>query len=175
MRKLNEAEILAWMKQPGHRMFRYQIHARLLGMLLLIAGVSFVLSLVVGWTQQWDADILRMVITVALSINILLWIRAVGSVLFVGRNYLGISDQELLIVRGKEGTAFSFDALREHNIDWHDRPPLRSSSYLPLRFQGKNYKIRLLSPYYSLEHFAAFLARLLEQLDAHAPSSKDER
>lgn len=167
MRKLTEEEILVWLKQPNHRMFRYTIHARLLGMLLLIAGVSLLLSFIVWSTHRWDEEIVRIAIVLILGVNVMIWLRAIQSVWFVGRNYLGISGQELLIVQGKAGTALSFEALQEHNIDWHEHPPMHSTSVLPLHFEGKKYTIRLLSPYFSLEHFPAFLGLLLQRFDEH--------
>lgn len=173
MRELNEQEILAWMRHADHRMFRYKIHARLLGTLSLIPAVLLALGLIVWVSSTLDRELVMAALVIIVGINVMVWYRLLTSIWFVGRNYLGISPDELLIVRGDRGTAISFNVLREQNVDWHDRPPIASSSELPLSVDGKRYRIRLMSPYFSLEHFAGFLGLLLERFDDHALSPKD--
>ena len=173
MRELSEDEILTWMKQPGHRMFRYRIHARALGGLSLVAAVGLALALMAWIWSSWDQELLLAIVMLVVGVNLMIWFRLATSIWFVGRNVLGISKDELLLVKGQRGVAIAFRTLREDNIDWHTRPPIASTSVLPLKVDGKNYRIRLLSPYFSLEHFPAFLGLLLERLDEHALTPKD--
>lgn len=173
MRELTEQEILTWMKQPEARMFRYRIHARALGALSLGAAVLLAFALMAWIWSSWDRDLMLAVLLLVASINLMIWFRLATSIWFVGRNVLGISKDELLLVKGNQGIAIPFRTLREDNIDWHTRPPIASTSVLPLKVAGKTYRIRLLSPYFSLEHFPAFLGLLLERLDEHALTPKD--
>lgn len=154
-------------------MFRYKIHARILGALSLVSAVFLALGLIVWVSSTWDRELVMAALIIIVGINAMVWYRVGTSIWFVGRNYLGISPDELLIVRGHRGTAISFNVLREQNVDWHDRPPITSNSELPLEVDGKKFRIRLMSPYFSLEHFAGFLALLLQRFDDHALSPKD--
>lgn len=173
MRELNEKEIMAWMKQPDHRMFRYDIHARTLAVLSLFAAALLAIGLLVWVWSSINRELVIAGLLMVVGINAMVWYRVVTSIWFVGRNSVGISPEELLIVRGYKGTVIPFKTLREHNIDWNDRPPVGASSTLPIHIDGQTYNIRLVSPYMSIKNFPSFLGLILDRVDEHALTPKD--
>lgn len=173
MRELNEEEILTWMKQPDHRMFRYRIHAQTLAVLSLVGAFFLAVGLLVWVLSNLERELVIAGIMIVVGVNLMIWYRVITSIWFVGRNVLGVSPDELLIVEGYKGTLIPFRTLRENNIDWNERPPIGSTSSLPIHVDGKKYTLRLVSPYLSLEGFPSFLGLLLERLDEHSLSPTD--
>lgn len=173
MRELNEEEILAWMKQPDHRMFRYRLHAQTLARLSLVAAFFLAVGLLLWMLSNLERELVIAAILVVVGVNVMIWYRVITSIWFVGRNILGVSPDALLIIEGYKGTLIPFRTLRENNIDWNERPPMGSTSSLPIHVDGKKYTLRLVSPYLSLESFPSFLGLILERLDEHSLSPTD--
>lgn len=173
MRELNEEEILAWMKQSDHRMFRYRIRAQTLARLSLVAAFFLAVGLLLWMLSNLERELVIAAILVVVGVNVMIWYRVISSIWFVGRNILGVSPDALLIIDGYKGTLIPFRMLHENSIDWNERPPMGSTSSLPIHVDGKKYTLPLVSPYLELEHFPSFLGLLLQRIDEHSLSPTD--
>lgn len=173
MRELNEQEILEWIRTQGNRSFKYRINAQALGVLSLLGAGLLGVALLAWVAGYFDRDMVFAGIIVLVTLNLFIWTRIVMSMWFVSRHVVGLSDTELLLVRGYKATLIPLALIRSSSLGWNedDRGGLLTS--LPLNVDGRSFNIRLVTLYYSLEQFPLFLGGLLEHVSDNALQPKD--
>lgn len=173
MRELNEQEISEWVRTPGNRAHKYRINAQGLGYLSMFGAVFLSISLILWVQSSLDREILFSVIIVIAMLNVFIWYRVASSLWFVSRNAVGLSDTELLIVKGYTGTLIPLKSIHPSDIGWNDGKNKSTGTSLPIKVNGQRFNIRLLSLYYTIEDFPIFMGGLLEHLSDEAVTPKD--
>lgn len=173
MRELNEEEIRAWIRVPGNTTFRYQLHAQGLGYLSMIGAGLLGVSIILWVQSDLNRDILFSVILGLAFLNLFIAMRVATSMWFVARNVLGLSDTELLIVRGYKGTIIPLSAIRSSDVGWSDDARRSAVINLPIKVEGRKFNLRIVALYYALENFHVFIGGLLEHISDNSLSPKD--
>lgn len=173
MRKLNEQEILSWIRTPGNRSYKYRINAQGLGFLSLFGAGLLAVALLIWMRSDWDRDMVIAAIIVMVTLNLFIWVRVAMSMWFVARHVVGISPTELLLVKGHQGVLIPLQMLHSSNIGWNEGDVKGMITSLPIRFQGETFDIHLVGIYYSLDQFPAFLGAMLEHVSDNALAPKD--
>ena len=173
MRELTKEEIYAWIRAPENTSFRYRLHAQGLGYLSMIGAVLLGVSIILWVQSDLNRDMLFGAILGAAFLNMFIAFRVATSMWFVGRNVLGLSDTELLIVRGYKGILIPLSSIRSSDVDWNDVTRRSAVINLPIRVEGRKFNLRIVALYYTLENFHAFIGRFLEHISDSALSPKD--
>lgn len=173
MRELNKEEIHAWIRVPGNTAYRYRLYAQGLGYLSMIGAGLLGVSIILWVQSDLNRDMLLSVIIGLAFLNMFIAMRVVTSMWFVGRNVLGLSETELLIVRGYKATLIPLSSIRSSDVGWKDDARRSAVINLPIKVEGRKFNLRIVALYYALENFHGFIGNFLEHLSDSALSPKD--
>ncbi len=159
---MNQQDIEQWMPLKGHLMFKYQLNYNVVSTFLIFSVAVLIGGAAVWFFGDWTRKQSTGLWLIVGSFNATIWVRTWLAVRFVGRNYLGISPSEMIIVRGYKGIRIPFQELEENSIEWHEQSPGRGGSTLPIHVRGHLIHVPLVNLYYSVKHFPVFISRLIE-------------
>lgn len=171
IRKLSEADARAWIRTAGNRSFRYKVNYQGLTFLSLLGAVMLALSLIMFVQSEISKEKALAAVCVMAGINIWAWVRVMVTIVFAARHFVGLSSTELLIAQGYKVHVIPLSAIREESLGLGDESRRRTVNELPIHVDGRTFHVKLVSPYYSLEHLPLFIGTLLEHVHDRAPSA----
>lgn len=169
--KLSESAARAWVRTPGNRSFRYKVNYPGLTFLSLLGATMLALSLILFVQNEISQEKAFAAVCVMAGINIWAWFRVLITIVFAARHFVGLSDTELLIAQGYRVHVIPLSAVRPDSLGLGDDNRRSTVNELPIHVDGRTFHVKLVSPYYTLEHLPLFIGTLLE--NAHGPSATD--
>lgn len=167
VRHLSEDEVLAWARQPGSRLFRYQVQSGPIAFLLGTFLVSLGATGVFYWVETKASETLF-----AISLGISVWtlFKLVTTFLTIGRRLVGLSDSELLLVRNNRATLIPYESISDNGFT--DAEKLTTTrDYLRIVADGEVHKLKTMNLYLQMNELPDFLATFLDKTDASAANS----
>lgn len=159
-REIRGEAILAWIRQPGMRPFRYQLNAGGVAFFVLIALGLLVASALYYRFHRQEAGIWLSASVIAAFGLWFLWV-GVHWMFFAARNYLGLTDNELLVGRGARAVVIPLEHLTREAIDASRMRVSALTTVLPIRMNGVFVRIHIHGPFAVLKDHTQFLTGVL--------------
>lgn len=161
-RKLSGEEVVAWIRRPGIKSFRYRPNVVGFWAIVLFGGLSLLASyLMIRWSSLATvADKISFVI--AVSIGLYAISSAILGVRFSIRSYLAMSSDELLVGEGPDAWAIPLERLNRDTLRFDRMDAKRYSSSIPVELDGLSLSIHIAGVFSILRSPQGFMAELLE-------------
>ncbi len=164
VRYIEKEEILRWIKSEGVKGYRYRPNIPG-SWFLIITGL--ILLVVASWLAYWSGLALFIhKLGFAVLAGYTLWAFAIVGhwSLFAVRNYLGVSERELLIGRGSRAYLIPRSRLTRDSIRMDKMQRGKLTSVLPIEVGTYKKDIHLIGPFANLQNVQQFIADILESL-----------
>jgi hypothetical protein len=167
VRYIEKEEILEWIQRPGVRGYRYRPNSSI-SWFLILSGIT---TLALGALLTVQSGLALWVHKggfAVLSFYTLWAFWAVGHWnLFAARNYLGVSDTELLVGRGPRAYVVPRSRLDRRTVAVESMQRGRLTSVLPIAVGTWKANIHLVGPFVNLQNVKQFIADILESILAN--------
>lgn len=156
--------IVEWLKSPGVRAFRYKANVPGAWFLVFSAMAAVALAGFVWYRSALALAVHKIGFFILLGFALwCLWI-VVHWGFFALRNYVGLSDEYLLVGRGPRAYLVPLARLNRETVRMDRMQRGKYTSVLPIAFDDFKRDIHLVGPFANLQHLQVFIGELLVQL-----------
>lgn len=164
VRRIEGDAIVRWIGRPGIRGYRYRANASA-SWFLVLSSLSCAALAVLLWMRSELSGLIHQV-GFAILCGYALWSfwSAAHWNLFAARNYVGVSEDELLVGRGSRAWLVPRSRLSRETIELEAMQRGAMTSVLPLRVGPYRANVHLVGPFASMQNVQQFIAEVLESL-----------
>lgn len=162
VRYIEGEEILAWIRQPGVRSFRYRTNGPGFSFLAILGGIGLLLAGALAWDTRLDHALhVTVFLLLAGAALACYWIIFHWTV-FAMRNYVAISPDALLVGRGPRAWIVPKSRLDRTTVRFENLRRSKYSSELPIHIDHHRLRVLMYGPFANLDGLNQFMAEVLE-------------
>lgn len=164
VRYIEKEEVLQWIKREGVRGYRYRPNIPGSWFLIICGVISLAIAAVLA--NHSGLVLLIHKLGFAVLAGFTLWaFWLVGHwMLFTARNYIGVSDDELLVGRGSRAYVIPRSRLTRETVRVDAMQRGKLTHVLPIEVGTYKKDIHLFGPFANLQNLQQFIADVLESL-----------
>lgn len=164
VRLIEKEEVLTWIRRDGVRGYRYRPNAPGSWFLIVTGLIALALAAVLAWRSGLALWIHTAGFAVLSAYTLWsFWIVGHWN-LFAARNYVGVSEDELLIGRGSRAYVVPRSRLNRETVRVEDMRRGSLTHVLPLEVGTYRADVHLFGPFANMENVQQFIAEVLESL-----------
>lgn len=159
--RIDGQEVIDWLRSSPVVTYRYKANRSGLWMMFFVGALVFGIAAYLAARSDLALMIHKLAFAILTAFGLWCWYKPIRWGLFSLRNYVALSDGQLLIGRGKSADLIDLGRLTPETVDLEAMGERLYSSVVPIRIGSYRRDVVLVALYVHLEEFEKFFGELI--------------